>query len=45
MIITNSYMFRHRSVILRDSPNFVDSLKMALWCRNMKELVLIMNCV
>jgi len=24
---------------------FLDSLKMALWCRNMQELVLIMNCV
>jgi hypothetical protein len=40
-------MFRHRSAIIRDSTNFMflDSLKMTLWCRNMQELVFIMNCV
>jgi hypothetical protein len=47
MISTNSYMFQHRSAILRDSTNFVflEYLKMEIWCRNMQELVLIVNCV
>jgi len=47
MISSNSYIFRHRSAILRDSTNFMflDSLKMTLWCRNMQELVFIMNGV